>query len=201
MEPLTALGLAGNIITFIEFTTKLYKKTMEVYKVSEDSWFDRRNPTAPSHGVPEFAEENQLSDRELLEARLSGFILTTNKISETASKKYNPIAFEVNGEVLDTNLQRFIGYSETLSISDGPHKAPGFSPTSVEGVAEASNLVARRMIDHLERVKKSTKGKIWPSLKLALREVLKESEIKEMHATLNMYQERLILLVVVSLRY
>lgn len=37
-------------------------------------------------------------------------------------------------------------------------------------------------------------------LKLAARDLLKESEIKEMQETLNMYQSNLIFLVVVSLR-
>lgn len=201
MDPLTALGLAGNIITFIDFTTKLCKKTMEVYKASEDNLFDKRHPPVPSTT----ASENEvnwkpLSGRELLEAQLSDFIITTSKVSEAASKKSTQISFEINETVLETNLQHFVGYSETLSQSGGLHRAPNVSPTTVEGVAEASNLIARQMIGRLENMRKRAKGKIWPSLKLAVRDLLKESEIKEMQATLNMYQGNLMLLVVVSLR-
>lgn len=201
MDPLTALGLAGNIITFIEFTTKLCKKTMEVYKASEDNMFDKRYSAAPSKKASEDGVNwKPLSGRQLLEAQLSDFIITTSKVSEAVSKKSAQITFEINEEVLDMNLQHFVGYSETLSQSSGLQRPPHVSATTVESVAEKSNLVARQMIDRLENMRKTAKGKIWPSLKLAVRDLLKESEITEMQATLNMYQGNLMLLVVVSLR-
>lgn len=160
MDPLTALGLAGNIITFIDFATKLFKKTMEVYKTSEEILPDKQ------YRIRDLESDDgwkSRSGRQLLEEQLQDFMITTSKISGAGPKKATQLTFEVNEVVTSTHLQHFVGYSETLSPSGGLHRPPNVSATTVESMAEASNSIAKKMIDHLENMRKSARGKIWPS--------------------------------------
>lgn len=190
MDPLTALGLVGNVLTFIDFSAKLLTKTAAIYNGTRASG---RNPKEANAEVP--------TGRARLEAELQDFIFVTRTIvptSKSKKKAHSTTTCEIDPEALDNNIRYLIAHSKALEYSS---KQPGQAESSVQGIAAACDNVANQMLQRLEGLKETAKGKIWPSLKLAVRDLWQESELKDMERILDAHQRNLTLLLVASLRY
>lgn len=196
MEALAALGLAGNILTFVDFTTKLLKTTLDVYEGTQDALYDMRSHETESTNNK---RSGPLAGRNLLEAQANGLIFVSNKIA-APGKKRRAQTCQLSEELVNVNIQHLIGHSKVLSHCSQNSQQPDDFVTTVEDVAEACERIAQQMIRRLEDMRTSAKGKVWASVKLALRDLWKESEIRSMKETLEMHQSQLTLLAVASLR-
>lgn len=157
--------------------------------------------------------------RLLLEDQLNDFIITISALAKPQDQDHAPpapeqhtsfgpagtsgppppVTFELNSDVLDYNLTCLVRHSEIID------KFPGRSSASndpIEKVATACYGIAQDMLGRLEGMKRSGKGKVWTSLKLALQEVWhQESELEDIRKLLSDYQLQLQFNLVVSIRY
>ncbi|KAH9886512.1 hypothetical protein F4778DRAFT_469080 [Xylariomycetidae sp. FL2044] len=172
MDPLTAIGLAGNVITFIDFSHKFLSRTAEIYR----------------------AVDGQLKDRDALGNVLRNSIF----LASNAPAPKGSVAVGIDSTSLDTNLKCFIGHDTILAHW---MKKDASSPTDpFRNVALACSDIAKQILGKLEKSKGNGNRKIWPSLKLALQEFWNYSEVEAMLRNLDLYQRELELHMLVSLR-
>jgi hypothetical protein len=51
MEPLVAIGLVGNIVQFVDFSSKLVSKTVEGYRSADGAFVDNANLETATNGL------------------------------------------------------------------------------------------------------------------------------------------------------
>ena len=104
MEPLSALSLAGNVIQFIEFTTKLLSTSIEVYRSAEG------------------ASNDHLTLGEIC-GQLSGLSgrLCASKVNyrESASE----IALRDIADLCNADCARILAVLNDLKVKEGSHRA------------------------------------------------------------------------------
>lgn len=200
MDPLTAIGFVGNILQFIEFSTGIILKAAEIYHGIEVAYHDTQPGQAPG---PEGLNETGTTiptGRRRMEDELRNFIFVTRTIVPNKRSKRKTGAattYQIDAEALDDNIRYLIGHSQVLLYAS---RQPGQAGQSLQSVATACDNVASQMLQRLEHMRQTAKGKVWPSLKLAFRELWKASELVDMEKTLETHQRNLTILMVGSLR-
>jgi phosphate uptake regulator len=95
MEPLTALSLAGNVIQFIDFSSKLFSQGCELYKSTEGR----------------LAVDDEI---QLITAELRGLISKIQSSNATKSSTHSSSAFPVNTSA-ESNLERICCEAEKIA--------------------------------------------------------------------------------------
>ena len=177
MDPLTALGLAGNIITFIDFSQKLFSKTQQIYRAADGFSADQRNLN------------NQLRD----------FVFLAGKLAPVQNGQNQQPTINVNEEALDNIVSALVGHSTILAVSARGSGVTSDSASPISQVATSCADVAGQMLRRLEGMRRKD-GRVWSSLKAALQELWGISELEDMARRLEAYKHQLQLHVIVSLR-
>ncbi|KAI0469619.1 hypothetical protein F4859DRAFT_136718 [Xylaria cf. heliscus] len=172
MDPLTALGLAGNVITFIDFTNKFVSKTVQVYQ----------------------SVDGASKDAKMIENVTRDFIFLVSGLSQPAQ---GSLEIKINPKTYEGTVKCLVGHSTILSHCIF-HRNSTTDP--IARIAVACSAIAQEIIDRLEKMKRKNENKIWSSLKLALQELYHESELENLNRTLSLYKQELGLHILLSLR-
>lgn len=199
MDPLTALGFAGNILTFIDFSTKIFSRSINLYRGTEAAY---RGTKPPGSEGPDEVDTITLNGRQRMEDELRSFIFVTRTIAShpKSKKKASPTTsrlVHIDTEVLDDNIKYMIEHTQVLQYAS---RHPGQIGESLQGIAAACDKVASQMLQRLERMRQTAKGKVWHSLKLAVQDLWNDSEVEDMKRMLDTHQRNLTVLMIGSLR-
>ena len=174
MDPASALGVAGNVLQFVDFTQKFISKALQIYKSADGASKDRR----------------------VLENLLKDFILVSTRLwPRTGALPIEEV--ETNTRVVDTVVKCLVGHSTVLA-----HCGIGSNATRdpIPSIANNCSNIANQLVQRLEQLKVKGKRKAWASLKAALADLWKASELEEMQRSLDMHKQQLEFHVLISLR-
>ncbi|KAK3328670.1 hypothetical protein B0T19DRAFT_442559 [Cercophora scortea] len=183
MDPLTALGTAVNIVTFIDYSYRLVVKTSQIY--------------SSINGASD--------DASSLEGVLNDFVFLATKLAPPGTTKPSITnGIGINSASLDGTVQHLVGHSIILanctsssSSVSGENEAPS---DPMQKIAAGCVEIAEDMLRRLEKLRAKGGKRVWSSVGAALRELWKESEIEKLKRKLEMYRRQLELHTVVSLR-
>lgn len=228
MDPLTALGLAGNIFTFVEFTGKILKRTIEIYNDADHNREDYNDSFLKSQLSAILITTKQLATTDsTTKVEPETIPLSSTEAAKPASThpapqkpgvrhateprksnwavRFTKTASE--GSPLQTFELDAAALNETLrslvvhtTIITHSTLMPELQSTPVGQVASACDQIAKKLLHRLES-RKAAKGQVWTSLKHAIQELWPRSEVKDMLSTLEKLQGQLVLHVVASIKY
>jgi hypothetical protein len=174
MEPASALAVAGNVLQFVEFISKLISKTLQIYK----------------------SDDGSSKDRRLLESHLKDFILLNARLSSDTRGRPT-LEVETNTEGVDNVVQHLVGHAAVLG-QNGLDANGARDP--IQDIAIKCSQIANELVVRLERMKLKGNPRVWASLKAALADMWKTSELDELQRNLAVYKQQLELHVLISLR-
>ncbi|KAB5579952.1 hypothetical protein GE09DRAFT_1050579 [Coniochaeta sp. 2T2.1] len=165
MEGLTAVALAGNVLQFIEFALKFTSRVAQIYQKADDEKANR------------VQLQNMLNDFILVAAKLESKTTTTPH-SGTPNAISRPIAVQAKNEKVEETMRMLAGHSVVLG-----HYASSAPESPVERLARSCKVTADSLLHRLEKlrvVEERGSGRIWNSVKAALQEMWKQSELDEL---------------------
>lgn len=176
METLIALGVAGNVIQFVDFAQRLIAKTVQIYRSADGASRDRRT----------------------LEAVLRDFALLQPKLPrDEDGALFGRLEVELNAKGVDKTIQHLVGHSKILGAYGCQETT---TKTPVQSVAQECCKVANGLLDDVEKLKARGQRRAWRSLKVALVDLWKETELVEFQRKLTMYKSQLEQHVLILLR-
>lgn len=200
MDPLTALGLAGNILAFVDFTAKILKRAIEIYDSADGHSQEFGGASIQNHLHAILITTSQVAATEA--KTQPGTTSSTIPAGAPRKAKRGPKSsaqiFEVNTAALDETVRSLIVHATVIGQSVAmADQAPA---TPVSQVATSCQKLAQRLIDRLES-RKTAKGQVWNSLKRAVQDVWPHSDVKTMLSDLDKLQGQLVFHVVASIKY
>lgn len=175
MEAVAAFAVAGNVLQFLEFSSKLLTKSLEIYR----------------------SQEGLSNDRRVRERLLKDSILVFSAIESNAGTTLAQ-QVETNVTVVDGVIKCLVGHATVLAYDAS--SILGGSDDRIGSLAGACSGVANQLLQRIEKLKVRGTKRTWSSLKGALAEIWAQSDIESLQKNLDMYKTQLEFHVLMSLR-
>ena len=190
MDPLSALGVAGNVLQFVDFSAKVISTASELYRRADSSTLRNRDTEIL---VKDFL---LLTQHRLTNGNTAlGPSLTQHQDDERDMVyEFRPdgIAAVVKSSLglvgHSVGLQQYAG-----TVEDG---------NSMAMLAQSCSQIGNELLDRLQGLKFEGAGgkRVFKSLKAALRALWREGELQNLKERLNIYKEELQWHIIMSLR-
>lgn len=189
MEPLAALGLAGNIVTFIEFAQKIVTKSIEIYQSSSNTSQNVEDLNNQLRGFIFSVEQGPMLKPRIWDRRLMLW------------REDSPLElhWKINENGFNDAIKCLVGHSTMLAYHSPAKADVALSP--VQAVAARCFVVAQTLLRRLDHLRDNEgQHRIWSSLKVAVQEIWAEPELQRMKDDLETCKAELRLQILLELR-
>jgi len=193
IDPLSALGLAANVVQFIEFTANLISKGHQIHRAADGSLVENLELEAITHHI------RRLNDDILASVYLSKCKQNLNHRGNDR-QSFPKDSYDVDFDAL-SNLQD----SKGSFAQDGPELCNDIQDSNelqLGKLCKDCNQAASDLLAALERLKveTGTKNRSWKSFRAALKSIWTKEEIEALAQRLESYRRQLDTRILVSLR-
>jgi hypothetical protein len=213
MEPLLALGLAANVVQFVDFTSKVLSQTVKIYRSKPDSEDVTSGADLHTIGLRVVRYANSfLFDKhvqEYLEGKPLHKILEELEMErleqQQRMQRREKLRAEHKWVSRVTRMHEQFGNESHSHLTKGP---------DVETVAQISSCdkeilrtclgcraVALELQDAVMNLERSNAKSVWSSFAEALKTVWGDKFLRELKERLEKYRQQMNTLLLVSLRY
>jgi hypothetical protein len=95
LDPLTALGLAGNIITFVDYSTKVLSRGRELYESATGSTEENEELESLTRNLKDLVDRTRRKPSVVPQQSISSISITREKVLDGLSQQCNQVAGEL----------------------------------------------------------------------------------------------------------
>jgi hypothetical protein len=193
IDPLSALGLAANVVQFIEFAAKLISKGHRIHKAADGALVENLELEAIIHRIRRLNDEIHAS-------------LYLSKSKRHHDRRGDDRQF-LSEDSYEVDLEAFSNPldSKGSSAQDGPELCNDWQDSNelqLGKLCKDCNRAASDLLTALEKLKieAGTKNRSWKSFRAALKSIWSKEEIEALAQRLESYRRQLDTRILVSIR-
>lgn len=171
MDPITAFGVATNVLQFLDFGQRLYATSVEIYSAANGT-------------------SSKVSDSKIL---LQDFVASLDTISLDL-QRYSSTLHTTS----DLSFNQTLVSLSTCGTYSGHDSAKGDS--SIRDVVRGCRQLSKELLDRFEGLRIGGKHRRWKSTIASLKCLWQEKELENLKDRLNEYRSQLEWDILVSLR-
>jgi hypothetical protein len=212
LEPISALGLAGNVIQFADFAGKLISKGNEYYKSVDGALVEHTELKVVGKRLADLSEGLETSLQARRQQREAEWLLELSDAAHPELEYTHSITIWRNDagvqkvqKLHSSSLKSPEGYSRKKCVHCKRYlekSVPALkeSAPALEKVAEECKTIASEFISVLNKLQVSGAHPRWKSFRQAFKTIWSKDQIEHMMRRLDMAQKQLIIHLLVDMR-